>query len=62
MNGRKIRWGVMEWIDLDKNTEQSTAFVNTVMNFLIHKMVEISCVDIPLAVSEERLVSMEIVS
>jgi hypothetical protein len=32
---REIRWGGMDWIDLDEDRDQWMVLVNMVMNFLV---------------------------
>jgi hypothetical protein len=38
MDLRDIGWDGMDWIDLAQDRDQWRALVNTVMNFLFHKM------------------------
>jgi hypothetical protein len=35
MDVRKIGWGVMNWIDLAQDNDQSRALVNTVLNLRV---------------------------
>jgi hypothetical protein len=35
---RKIRWGVVDWIDVPQERDQRRALANTVMNLRFHKI------------------------
>jgi hypothetical protein len=38
---REKGWGVMNWIDLAQNRDLWRALVNTLINFVFHKLLEI---------------------
>jgi hypothetical protein len=58
---REIGWDDTDWIHLAQDRDHCKALVNTVMNFVCHKMMGNSRVGERLAVSQEGFSSIELV-